>query len=205
MENKRMLNQSDEGGYIFDSMSEAACAAYGEGEKPWSVWTKADILKRLEEVGFADALVHKLTLAQLRGLFLVKSSCHQTGRYRNPTDFYSVSIKNICREDIANAIDRRNDRSDPDVKLCRIHYGIWERRMDNAGVERYALREDEVNAIVIERIAYCSDGSKKRMTGSHIRIAEEFDDIPSALLAEFRSIYERLPQSKKKKVRLFGE
>ena len=79
--------------YIGKKMSANAVAAYERGLKPFSKWTKADILKGIKEVvQFEEEEIKKLktyNLATLRELLTVRE-WHHTGKCYNKTDFYDI-------------------------------------------------------------------------------------------------------------------
>ena len=89
-------------GYIGTKMSERAMDAHNNGEKPFSQWSKAELLACLPSAVLDNA--KKLTIGELRGELLHYSSWHHTGSCYNQPNFYSIS---------EDAIDRlTNDRID---------------------------------------------------------------------------------------------
>lgn len=81
-------------GYKGYSMSNNAVQAYKSGEKPFSKWTKTDILNELKNYdtdAFIIDLAKKLSLKELKQIALYKSSWHHTSSMYNQTDFYTVS------------------------------------------------------------------------------------------------------------------
>ena len=86
-------------GYHNYSMSNNAVAAYENGEKPLSKWTKAAIIAAADEyLTEAEdeqrekklAWLRAASLAKLKEFALCKSSWHHTSCHYNATDFYSV-------------------------------------------------------------------------------------------------------------------
>lgn len=78
-------------GYSGTRMSNRAIAAYDNGEKPLSKWTKTEILSLIEAY-YGNAVakaVSKMTADDLKLNFLYRSSWHHTGSYASRTDFYS--------------------------------------------------------------------------------------------------------------------
>ena len=85
-------------------MSNRAIEAYNNGEKPFSKWTKKDILDAIEEYKQEsdDPTVHlfytvfyelaKVRAAVLKTHLLHKSSWHHTSKFYNRTDFYELDI-----------------------------------------------------------------------------------------------------------------
>lgn len=90
-------------GYNGFSMSNNAVAAYRDGEKPLSKWTKKEILNRIAnqieqeelELHCSLALLKKLSLKALKENCLCCSSWHHTSNYFNETNFYDVDIDRI--------------------------------------------------------------------------------------------------------------
>jgi hypothetical protein len=87
-------------GYNGFSMSNNAVAAYYNGEKPKSKWTKTDIIDIIsnaikeEEINPLLTLqeIKKIPAQQLKDKVLRVSSWHHTSSHYNKTDFYSVDL-----------------------------------------------------------------------------------------------------------------
>lgn len=94
-------------GYHGQSMSNRAVLAYENGEKPYSKWTKEDMLDAIERINpsiVEDA--RTLPVEALRREVLYCSSWHHTGKYYNETDFYSIDaekVETITKEGIEKA------------------------------------------------------------------------------------------------------
>lgn len=92
-------------GYYGYSMSNNAVMAYEDGEKPYSKWTKADIISRVRElVEDCDLKIHftmdvftKAPVKSLREMVLSESSWHHTSSWYNKTYFYDVDIDRLER------------------------------------------------------------------------------------------------------------
>ena len=87
-------------GYVGSSMSVRAKEAYEDGEMPKSKWTKGTMLYAIEEWCYDndriyDPNIEKMKKEEIFDRFFHYSSWHHTGKYANPTDFYSLN------EDIA--------------------------------------------------------------------------------------------------------
>ena len=85
-------------GYNGWSMSNNAVAAYENGEKPLSKWTKADIFNAINEqveIKCSIEKLKKLPVKVLKGICLRCSSWHHTSSYYNQTDFYSLDVKRV--------------------------------------------------------------------------------------------------------------
>ena len=99
-------------GYHGFSMSNRAVEAYNNDEKPFSKWTKQDILDVIEEYKQEsdDLAVHlfytvfyelaKVRADVLKAHLLHKSSWHHTGKFCNCTDFYSIDFDLIDSLDL---------------------------------------------------------------------------------------------------------
>lgn len=90
-------------GYNGYSMSNNAVAAYADGEKPLSKWTKADVLSAIKkaveegevEIDFSLENLKKVPVKELKTLCLYCSSWHHTSSHFNKTDFYRLSLDEI--------------------------------------------------------------------------------------------------------------
>jgi hypothetical protein len=83
-------------GYRGFSMSNNAVDAYNSGEKPFSKWTKSEILNEIESLNVKTfELFKKMKVKTLKNNFLYKSSWHHSSKFYNEVDFYSVDIDKI--------------------------------------------------------------------------------------------------------------
>ena len=85
-------------GYNGWSMSNNAVAAYEDGDKPLSKWTKSDIFNAINEqveIKCSIEKLKKLPVKVLKGICLRCSSWHHTSSYYNQTDFYSLDVKRV--------------------------------------------------------------------------------------------------------------
>ena len=89
--------------YINYSMSENAVRAYSDGEKPFSKWTKTEILGNIGAIygPGAASFCKKFSTAFLKESFLDLSSWHHTSKFFNKTCFYSFN-ENLELEEILN-------------------------------------------------------------------------------------------------------
>ena len=166
-------------GYKGYSMSNRAAAAYEDGERPYSKWTKAELLieckKLLEdlEVDYTIEDLKKLSLKALRNSVLVSSSWHHTSKYFNSTDFYKVSegqlefildkatIERLCEE-------KKEKKEEPKEIKARCKFLVW------SGTRNHpkATECEEVGTIRGNWF-YREDGSKKSVNANGFRIVEE--------------------------------
>lgn len=85
-------------GYNGHSMSNNAVSAYLKGEMPLSKWTKAAIMEEIEgniEDEGKIEMLKRLTVKELKEMFLNRTSWHHTSRMYNCTDFYSLNFRAI--------------------------------------------------------------------------------------------------------------
>lgn len=92
-------------GYYNYSMSNNAVAAYQDGEKPLSKWSKTEILSAIHHIDANKAkMLESIRLDILRERFLYESSWHHTSSKYNRTKFYSINedaVSELTSEDIA--------------------------------------------------------------------------------------------------------
>lgn len=123
-------------GYKNFSMSNNAVSAYYDGEKPFSKWTKADILEAIEEQNcgeFSFELVKKLPVDFLKRKCLRRSSWHHTSNYYNKTDFYSFCGFEMADSDIlellaamkANKQTKKPEKQKLKYVTALIEYTYW--------------------------------------------------------------------------------
>lgn len=81
-------------GYDGYSMSNNARAAYENGEKPLSNWTKTDIIDAIQDIN-PDIDCSRLNAATLKKEFLTQTSWHHTSKFYNRTNFYSIDTEYV--------------------------------------------------------------------------------------------------------------
>ena len=87
-------------GYKGYSMSNNAISAYESGEKPFSKWTKSQIIEAIIRANDSGGISLNMSISDLKRIpadlckrhFLQCSSYHHTSKYYNRTDFYSVDF-----------------------------------------------------------------------------------------------------------------
>lgn len=101
-------------GYHNYSMSNNAVAAYENGEKPLSKWTKAAIIAAADEyLTEAEdeqretklAWLRAASLAKLKDFALQRSSWHHTSCRYNTTDFFSISERMLDAMTAEDAVE----------------------------------------------------------------------------------------------------
>lgn len=120
-------------GYHGYAMSNRAYNAYENGEKPFSKWTKADILSALKTI-YGEEMSEKgkrLSADTLKAVALVKTAYHHTGIYCNRTDFYAVR-ENLNSSDLEISENREKEEK-PAERYALIKY-VWR---ENRGSRNY--------------------------------------------------------------------
>lgn len=176
-------------GYNGYSMSNNAVLAYSSGEKPYSKWTKAEIIFAIAESDRVLADKAKaLTTSELKALFLRRSSWHHTSSHYNRTDFYSVCLAADAL-DIERTISSRTPK-EPKKKStmvkAKVHYLTWE------GTRKHPKAiEHEGYALLNDKWAFLVDGTKKSRTGNGFYIIEEYKRSPQGTANIFKEIERR--------------
>lgn len=162
-------------GYDNFSMSNNARAAYADGEKPLSKWTKTEIL---DAIGDKSEIAKKLTLDELRCELLMRSSWHHTGKMYNCTDFYEIdeeAAEQLTTARVAEIIEQRKPREKKKAEQtkdrhARVRFTVW------VGNYRNYHRPKEIEEIVIipsnGGIVQTSEGAKRQ---SSLTILEWLD------------------------------
>ena len=169
-------------GYNGYSMSNNAVAAYEDGEKPLSKWTKADILDeiRRQEVELRCSVesLRCLPAKVLKGTCLTRSSWHHTSSYYNKTDFYSLDVDEIenltddtIKELAANYKKYKADedtQSKPSEERWKCAFLEW------TGSRKHPKATEVVEeGIVKGDWFYREDGSKKKTTANGFKFIEK--------------------------------
>lgn len=153
-------------GYRGYSMSNNAVDAYNKGEKPWSKWTKTDILNELRYNGVDKAQIDRLrkfSLAELKEIGLRRSSWHHTSSHYNATDFYTVDVSAL--EKVRYEPTKPAKKVAPKEEKWYAEYLVW------SGTRKHP------KATVTESIGvlkgnwfYLPDGTKKSVTANGFRL-----------------------------------
>lgn len=166
-------------GYNGWSMSNNAVAAYEDGEKPLSKWTKTDIFDEIEnqEVKLKCSMekLQKLPAKALKEVCLTYSSWHHTSNHYNRTDFYSLDIdyiENLTDEKIEGLIrDYKADKKTEDKPLdekWRCAFLEW------SGTRKHPKATEVIEEGIIKgNWFYRKDGSKKKTTANGFRFIEK--------------------------------
>lgn len=166
-------------GYNGFSMSNNAVAAYEDGEKPLSKWTKADIFDTIKdkevELKCSIEKLRKLPIKVLKEVCLRYSSWHHTSNHYNKTDFYSLDVKAI-----ENLTDERIDKLIAECKADKkTESKPSEEKWECAFLEWSGSRKHPKATEVIEEGIvkgdwfYRKDGYKKKTTANGFRFLKK--------------------------------
>lgn len=166
-------------GYNGFSMSNNAVAAYEDGEKPLSKWTKTDIFDAIneQEVELKCSIekLKKLPVKVLKEICLIYSSWHHTSNHYNKTDFYSLDIDRI-----ENLTDDKIEELLSDYKADKkVESKPSEEKWKCAFLEWSGSRKHPKATEVIEEGTvkgnwfYRKDGSKKKTTANGFRFIKQ--------------------------------
>lgn len=166
-------------GYNGFSMSNNAVAAYKDGEKPLSKWTKTDIFDAIneQEVELKCSIekLKKLPAKVLKEICLIYSSWHHTSNHYNKTDFYSLDIDRI-----ENLTDDKIEELLSDYKADKkVESKPSEEKWKCAFLEWSGSRKHPKATEVIEEGTvkgnwfYRKDGSKKKTTANGFRFIKQ--------------------------------
>lgn len=168
-------------GYKGFSMSNNAVAAYKNGEKPLSKWTKTNIIKAIEKAIEEEEItllcdvekLKKMPIEILKSMCLYYSSWHHTSNHYNKTDFYSFNVYSL--------IDLTNEKIDEIIKNYKKEKQkeIVKEKWKCAFLEWSGTRKHpKATEIIEEGIIkgdwfYRVDGSKKKTTANGFRFIEK--------------------------------
>lgn len=176
-------------GYNGYSMSNNAVAAYCNGEKPYSKWTKAEIIFTLAEMDKVLAGKAKaLTTSELKALFLRRSSWHHTSSHYNQTDFYSVCLgadDSDIQRMIGSRAPKEPKKAIPLVK-AKVRYLTWE------GTRKHPKAvQHEGYALLNDKWAFLVDGTKKSRSSNGFALIETYTKAPKGTSDIFKEIERR--------------
>lgn len=168
-------------GYNGWSMSNNAVAAYENGEKPLSKWTKTDILETVEnqEVKLKCSMekLRKLPAKVLKEVCLTYSSWHHTSNHYNETDFYSLDeerIENLTDAKIDELLNEyktnKKEESEPTEEKWKCAFLEW------GGTRKHPTATEIVEEGTVKGDwFYRKDGSKKKTTANGFRFIEKLE------------------------------
>lgn len=158
-------------GYIGYSMSERAALAYSDGEKPFSKWTKKDIINVIKEEAADPSSYYKIDnnvimalektpVKTLKNAVLSCTSWHHTSSYYNHTNFYTVDLEKVeaLTVERVEALNTQNTEpmQEPEPELWECVYLEW------SGTRKHPKAE-EVRAVgeIRGNWFYLPGGNKK--------------------------------------------
>ena len=187
-------------GYNGWSMSNNAVAAYENGEKPLSKWTKADIFNAINEqveIKCSIEKLKKLPVKVLKGICLRCSSRHHTSSYYNQTDFYALDeeyIGNLTDEKIEKLLKeckseekRVEELTDDKIKELFLSYKADKKAESKPLEEKWecaflewsgSRKHPKATEVIEEGIVkgnwfYRNDGSKKKTSANGFRFIKQ--------------------------------
>lgn len=141
-------------GYSGYSMSNRACEAYENGEKPLSKWTKTEMLIEIKAyakengVPFTISVLQKAPKSVMADLVLRENSWHHTSSYCNATSFYFVDtdkLDNLTDDKITDAIESHKTKKKEDVKPNKykgsIQYLEWSGTRKHPKATEHVLKD----------------------------------------------------------------
>lgn len=166
-------------GYSGWSMSNNAVAAYEDGEKPLSKWTKTDIFDAMseQEIELKCSMenLRKLPAKILKEVCLTRSSWHHTSSHYNKTDFYSLDInyiEKLTNEKIETLLTeyKANKRTEdkPSEEKWRCAFLEW------SGSKKHPVATEVIEeGIVKGNWFYRKNGTKKKTTANGFKFIEK--------------------------------
>ena len=160
-------------GYHGYSMSNNAVAAYQDGERPLSKWTKADILSLCGEKA---TMLKPLTVKELRDQMLYKSSWHHTSSHYNATDFYSFDedrLENVTAEDVEYIIAHRAPKDEKKAVTtitAEVKYTHW------SGTRKHPKATECTETVTYkstDKMVDTTNGTKRLSSLTIVRIIKE--------------------------------
>jgi hypothetical protein len=139
-----MFNKNS--GYTGFSMSNRAAEAYTNGEKPYSKWTKREILEKVREISAdKEQLLSRLPLNTLKDTVLVRTSWHHTSSRCNRTDFYSVSdeaVQNFSEDQVTELCQKTTSEKAASLRYPgEIRYLEWSGTRAHPHAETIVLKD----------------------------------------------------------------
>ena len=202
-------------GYIGQRMSERAEEAYEMGEKPFSKWTKSEIIERLQKLIDSGELesseedmkrIKRLTARVVKIAFLKKSSWHHTGKYYNETDFYDIvddfskiNLDDLEQMDRCARSEAKEEKEAKKAERWAIITYYW---TENRGSKKWARIYDcqqKFLAKICGKAAIIAKGWQKNKKVYNYSIVHEFEGKPRKNAKEFKLLENSYSESKRSK------
>lgn len=208
-------------GYKDYSMSNNAVFAYGNGMRPFSKWTKKEILQMLKAKHVVSTehmnIFTKMTLAQLKDAVLCYEEWHHTSSYYNKTDFYRVDYDpkmdyTIFLKEVAQ--DKPKEEESEEVWLCK--YLEWGGSRNHPTVKEHMA----YGVVKGDWFYFIPTGEnsvrRKKVSGNGFQKIKRFDNVPNPLIVNLpipkallgdlvATIYNRVPYKKNRDLALTVE
>ena len=200
-------------GYIGLSMSMRAAAAYDNGEKPLSKWTKNNILSRLSEkveenrgalpAGYLENL-KKVNLENLRIFLLEETSWHHTGKFYNETKFYDVIDDFNELPDVKNLIDltkeeeeeKRKEKEAKKDRYCIVTYYWAENRGSSRHPNIYDCRQNYLAIVRGKTAELIETYNRKKIR--NFKVLHEFTGKPRKNAQEKKMIKDSYQEERRR-------
>lgn len=171
-------------GYHGFSMSNRAIEAYNNDEKPFSKWTKQDILDVIEEYKQEsnDSAVHlfytvfyelaKVRADVLKAHLLQKTSWHHTGKFCNCTDFYSIDFDLIDSLDLKTVKAWQQEKVKKEVEQVKRYECVY---LEWSGTRKHPKANEVQAKGIIKGNWFYPDNEnfKKSINANGFRILKE--------------------------------
>lgn len=155
-------------GYDGYRMSNNALAAYSDGERPRSKWTKSEIIALCVRDGIAAekvASLKKMPAEEVKSRCLYRSSWHHTSAKYNRTDFYAVDTAAIDAMDLSRPMAAVAVKSEK--RSVTATYLVW------SGTQKHPKATEVTEEGTIEGGWYTSvTGVRKSIKGRGFRLVE---------------------------------
>lgn len=119
-------------GYAGYSMSNNAVDAYMNGEKPWSKWTKKELIDRIKADGVEPLCgmeaIKGTPVEVLRKLLLRHTSSHHTSKFYNLTKFYSFDddyLQILTKQELDDATERVTSVKEEKGEIWKVSFLEW--------------------------------------------------------------------------------
>lgn len=174
-------------GYFNHSMSNNALAAYSDGLRPISKWTKKELINQVldyEKCVFSRKELESCSFKALKHYLLQYEEWHHTSKHFNRTSFYGINLENAQDPAILEVMKAFNSGavSESGIYKAKIKFEEW---VGSRNHGRFHTRE--AVAVVKNNWAYTLQG-KKLLTGNHVLGIERFKRAPKGTSKEFAQI-----------------
>lgn len=170
-------------GYNGYKMSNNAVAAYENGEKPLTKWSRSEILESVEDaintgelvLGFSKEKLKKMPVNMLKELCLSCTSWHHTSKRFNRTNFYSLDfyrLPYLTDEEIDEMIAESKAATKKKSKEERWKCAF----LEWGGTQRHPTAKEIIEEGTVKgNWFYRSNGNKKKTTANGFRFIEKIE------------------------------